>query len=52
MIRGVNFYHTSEIDEEKNVVIKKEQGNLAQLALLFKVIINIIHITCTFKICI
>ena len=52
MISGVNFYHASEIDEEKNVVIKKEQGNLAQLALLFKVIINIIHTTCTFKICI
>ena len=47
----VNFYHTSEIGEERSVVIKKKQANLAQVALVFKVMINIIHITCIFKIC-
>ena len=46
---GVNFYHTSQIGEEINVVIKKEEANLAQLALVFKVMINIIQITCIFK---
>ena len=48
---GVNFYHTSEIGEERCVVIKKKQANFAQVALVFKVMINIIHITCIFKIC-
>ena len=38
----VNSYHTSEIREERNFVIKKEQANLAQLALVFKVMINTI----------
>ena len=47
----VNFYHTSEIGEERSVVIKKKQANLAQVALVFKVMINIIHITCILKIC-
>ena len=50
MLSGVNFYHTSEIGEERSVVIKKKQVNLAQVALVFKVMINIIHITCIFKI--
>ena len=47
----VNSYHTSEIGEERCVVIKRKQANLAQVALVFKVMINITHITCTFKIC-
>ena len=47
----VNFYHTSEIGEERCVVIKKKQVNFAQVALVFKVMINITHITCNFKIC-
>ena len=51
MYSGVNFYHISETGEKGNVVIKKEQANLAQLVLVFKVMINIIHITCIFKIC-
>ena len=42
MHSGVNFYHTSEIREEGNVVNKQEQANLAQLALVFKVMINTI----------
>ena len=50
MHSGVNFYHTSEIGEERSVVIKKKQANLAEMALVFKVMINIIHITCIFKI--
>ena len=50
MQSGVNFYDTSEIVEERNFVIKKEQANLAQLTLAFKVTINIIHITSIFKI--
>ena len=49
MHRGVNFYHTSEIGEERNVIVKKEQTHLAQMALVFKVMINTIHITCIFK---
>ena len=40
----VNFYQTLEIGEERNVVIKKEQANLAQD-------IDIIDIACTFKTC-
>ena len=32
MHSAVNFYHTSEIGEERSVLIKKEQVNLAQLA--------------------
>ena len=48
---GVNFYRTSEIGEERCVVIKKKEGNFAQVALVFKVMINIIHITCILKIC-
>ena len=51
MHRGVNFYHISETGGKRNILIKKEQANLAQLALVFKVIINSIHITCIFKIC-
>ena len=39
----INFYHTSDIGEESNVVIKNEQANLAQLALDFKAMINIIE---------
>ena len=49
MHRGVNFYHTSEIGEERNIIVKKEQTHLAQMALVFKVMINTIHITCIFK---
>ena len=41
MQSGVNFYHISEIGE-RNVVIKKEQTNPAQLPLVSKVTINII----------
>ena len=51
MHSGVIFYHTSEIGEERSVAIKKKQANLAQMALVFNVMINIIHITCIFKIC-
>ena len=47
---GVNFYHTSEIGEKRNL-IKKKQAALTQLALVFEVMINIIHITCISKIC-
>ena len=47
----VNFYHTSETGEKGIVAIKKEQANISQLVLVFKVTINIIHITCIFKIC-
>ena len=47
----VNFYHTSKIGEERCVVIKKKQAKLAQVALLFKVMRSIIHITCIFIIC-
>ena len=36
--------------EEKNVSVKKERPNLAQLALVFKVMTNIIHVTRIFKI--
>ena len=39
----INFYHTSDIGEESNVVIKNEQAYLAQLALDFKAMINIIE---------
>ena len=47
----VNFYQTSEIGEERNCVIKKEQANQVQLALVFKVMIKvIIHIAYIFKI--
>ena len=44
----VNFYHTSEFGEERNVIIKKAQAKkaLAQLAIVFKVFVN----ACTFKI--
>ena len=51
MYSEVNFYHTSEIGEKRNLVIKKEQANPAQLALVFKVMINIIHNACISKIC-
>ena len=34
--------------KKKNVVIKKEQGNFNQMALVFKVMINAIRITCIF----
>ena len=47
----MNFYQTSKTGEERNAVIKKKQANLARLALVFKVMINTIYITCTFKIC-
>ena len=47
----INFYHTSETGEKRNVVIKKEQANLAQLTLVFKVMMNFTDITCIFKIC-
>ena len=51
MHSGITFYHTSEIGEERNVVVMKEQANLAQLALVLKVMVNIIQITFIFKIC-
>ena len=51
MQSGVNFYHTLKIGEERNVKTKQEQAYLAQLALVFKVMINIVHITCISKIC-
>ena len=47
----VNFYHTSEIGEERCVVMKKKQVNLAKVASVFKVMINVTHITCIFKMC-
>ena len=50
MHRGVNFYNISETGGKRNILIKKEQANLAQLALVFKVIIDTIHITYIFKI--
>ena len=34
--------------KKKNVVIKKEQGNFNQMALVFKVMTNAIRITCIF----
>ena len=50
MHKGVNFYNISETGGKRNILIKKEQANLAQLALVFKVIIDTIHITYIFKI--
>ena len=47
----MNLYQTSKTGEERNAVIKKEPANLARLVLVFKVMINTIYITCTFKIC-
>ena len=44
-----------KIEEDGNITTKKGQANLAQLVLVFKVVkimINITHITCIFKICI
>ena len=43
-------YIIHEVREERNVVIKKEQANLAHLALVIEVMmINTIHITYIFK---
>ena len=44
MHSGVNFYHISEIGEERSVLIKKKQANFAHVALLLKVMINIFNI--------
>ena len=47
----VNICHSSEIGDDRNIVIKKKQDNLAELALVLEVMINIIHIACIFSIC-